>query len=395
MTHSLKFNELVNWHIKLTDAEKLTPWSDDLIDAVSGLADFIFKQLELRQYPEIIALAFWFRKTHLTEIKARVSSNPKICNDLNKDKLGQIFHIAPANVDTVFLYSALISVLSGNQNIVRISERSGDTTRLLIEVIKAYFNTELGKALKPYLAVVEYSALQSQVTTQFSQWCDMRVIWGGDNAIAAISDIAAETKQICFPDRYSVALMQLTAKTDISAVANAFLTDVLPFNQQACSSPKAIYWYKTKTDIQQQFWQKIQTLLTQAKHKLTISNKVEQHVLLQKLAMEYGLELADNSGKSFAKIQTIGPIGRTKVKKLTADMLISHTGNGLVLETDINELQAIEASQKLQTIVSNQTQLLDKLNLGLRKTDLGKALEFDTDWDGVDLLEAFNANDRI
>ncbi|MFC6804089.1 acyl-CoA reductase [Deinococcus caeni] len=36
---------------------------------------------------------------------------------------GLVFHVPPANVDTIFIYSWLMSVLAGNRNVIRLSSR--------------------------------------------------------------------------------------------------------------------------------------------------------------------------------------------------------------------------------------------------------------------------------
>ncbi|MCU4674749.1 hypothetical protein N7931_03790 [Catenovulum sp. 2E275] len=394
MTHSLKFAEQVKWHIRPASSEAVVyaPWHADLLKAVSGFSDFILKQAELRQYPEIIALAFWFRASHLTKL---AESGKHQITDTQPTNANKVFHIAPANVDTVFLYSVLLSVLTGNQNIVRVSERSGDVTWVLVELLKHYLAMPVAKPIKDKIAITQYSSLQETVTEQFSVWADLRVVWGGDNAIEAVSKIAPGTRQICFPDRFSIAVIQLTDKDDIQAVAQAFLTDILPFNQQACSSPKAIYWLNTPDNIQHAFWQTIKEQLKNKEHQLGLSNKVEQHILLQKLAAAQAIELNDNSGNkiaSFAKIQSIGQLGRAKVKTLTAQMLAQHTGNGLVFEMDIQADNELPFAEKLQTIslFGNVGAKLNKESgMFKRIAPLGKALEFNPVWDGIDLIKSF------
>lgn len=387
MTHSLNFSELVKWHIKTSqfnDPITHLPWSNSICQSVAGLSQFMLKQTELRQYPEIIALAYWFRAANIEQLKQQA----KLIQNPNSGLSQQVFHIAPANVDTVFFYSALLSVLSGNKNIVRVSERSGDITWLLVEILKAYLQTPQGELLKSTVAIVQYSALQVEVTAQLSNWCDLRVIWGGDNAINEISQIKPQTPQICFPDRFSIAVIQLTAKTDINPVATAFLTDLVPFNQQACSSPKAIYWFNTDVKHQQFFWQQVGEVLPNMNHQFVMSNKVEQHILLQKLIIGYDVELIEKTGKSFAKLESIANIGRSKVKNLTATALIQHNGNGLILESDITSETQLPAHNKLQTVALSGVTIGNQ-KIGLRHVELGKALAFDAVWDGVNLLKVF------
>lgn len=392
LVRKFNFTEQVKWHISPEAEFESTAWQawgQSLIQAVDGFAVFILKQPELCQYTEITALAFWFRSENIEELikKTKLSATLK--------KPNKVFHIAPDSIDLSFLYSALLSVLAGNQNVIKVSERSGDITWLLIELLKHYLNTPKGLILKPLISINQYSAQLEGVTDQLSHWCDLRVIWGGDNAIDAISKITSQTKQICFPDRYSVAVISLDINSDIKSAAQALLADVLPFNQQACSSPKAVYWLNTEQNVQQTFWQTVKTLLNNTEHQLGLSNKVEQHILLQKLAGAYAIELNENSGNkvaSFAKIQSIGPIGHCKVKRLTADMLAEHSGNGLVFEVDIKSINELPYAEKLQGISYAGEQMLSSLKFeGLHKrtVPLGKALEFNPVWDGIDLIQAF------
>tara|TARA_B100002003_G_scaffold61599_1_gene56964 strand:- start:1975 stop:3147 length:1173 start_codon:yes stop_codon:yes gene_type:complete len=378
----------LRWHIKADNPEQnRSPSLAEIRASVAGFAAFLLKQNTAREHPEIVALAFWFRQAHLAQITATMPT------ELLNKKRHRVFHIAPANVDTVFMYSVLLSVLCANQNIVRVSQRSGEVTWVLISLLKEYLNIPDGQVLANQIAVVEYDARHEQATEQLSNWCDLRVIWGGDEAIKAVSAIAPQTAQICFPDRFSVALIQLDENSDINALASRFLTDLLPFTQQACSSPKAIYWLNTAPDYQGLFWTAVEQRIVQLDHQFETSHKVNQHILLQKLAAGWGMKLSQQAGSktaTFAKVCNAGPIARCKVNSLTAAMLEAHEGDGLVVEQDIGTVNEIACSAKLQTISYAVTdQLTTPKGEFKRVVPLGKALEFAPVWDGVDLPEVF------
>ena len=381
-------NSPLTWHI---EAERLNQKKllslAEIRASVAGFAAFLLKQNTARKHPEIVALAFWFRQAHLAQITESMPT------ELKSKRVHRVFHIAPANVDTVFMYSVLLSVLCANQNIVRVSQRSGEVTWVLISLLKEYLNIPDGQVLANQIAVVEYDARHEQVTEQLSNWCDLRVIWGGDEAIKAVSAIAPQTAQICFPDRFSVALIQLDENSDINALASRFLTDLLPFTQQACSSPKAIYWLNTAPDYQGLFWTAVEQRIVQLDHQFETSHKVNQHILLQKLAAGWGMKLSQQAGSktaTFAKVCNAGPIARCKVNSLTAAMLEAHEGDGLVVEQDIGTVNEIACSAKLQTISYAVTdQLTTPKGEFKRVVPLGKALEFAPVWDGVDLPEVF------
>jgi hypothetical protein len=379
----------LTWHIEAQSLNHNRLQSlAEIRASVAGFAAFLLKQNTAREHPEIVALAFWFRQSHLAQITAAMPT------ELNNKKVHRVFHIAPANVDTVFMYSVLLSVLCANQNIVRVSQRSGEVTWLLISLLKEYIKLPEGQVLANQVAVVEYEARHEQVTEQLSNWCDLRLIWGGDEAIKAVTAIAPQTAQVCFPDRYSVALIQLDKNSDINALARQFLTDLLPFSQQACSSPKAIYWLNTAPDYQRLFWTAVEQHIVQLDHQFETSHKVNQHILLQKLAAGWGIKLTQEARSkiaSFAKICNVGPIARCKVKSLTAAMLEAHTGNGMVLECDITSADDMAFSPKLQTISYAIARDLELPKVQYKRAvPVGKALEFAPVWDGIDLIQAFS-----
>lgn len=379
----------VTWHVEAEDLEYSRLRSITEIHAsVAGFAEFLLKHGSAREYSEVVALAFWFRRAHLAQIKVTMPRK-----SINK-KIHRVFHVAPANVDTVFMYSVLLSVLCANRNIVRISQRSGEVTWLLISLLKQYLNLPEGQALASQIAIVEYDARHEKVTEQLSDWCDLRVIWGGDEAIKSVSAIAPKTAQVCFPDRYSIAILALDDTSNISEIARRMLADVLPFNQQACSSPKAIYWLNTPPNLQKYFWGEIEKQLVNAEHKLEISNKVEQQINFQYLAAAHGLMLDsddEQDNKIFPRIRNIGMLSRCKVRHLNEEILASHSGNGLILEHDITTTEALAFSEKLQTIAcAAAAHRLEIQGEYKRISQLGRSLVFDTVWDGIDLLEVFH-----
>lgn len=378
----------MRWHIPLDNSQYDDRHSlTDTHAAVAGFAAFLLKKADVKAHPEIVALAFWFRQANLVKISESIPFEG------NGKKVKRVFHIAPANVDTVFMYSVLLSVLCANQNIVRVSQRSGEVTWLLVSLLREYLQTSEGQMLAPLISVVEYDAKHVSVTEKLSGWCDLRVLWGGDEAISAVSSIAPNTAQISFPDRYSVTLLQLNNNSNIKSIAEKFLTDLLPFTQQACSSPKAIYWLNTQPEYQQLFWKAVESRISQLTHHFETSHKVSQHILLQKLSAGLGLVLIQGTGSkpvSFAQVQNVGPIAHCKVKSLTAEILAAHDGNGLVIEKDIVSSGEIAFSSKLQTISYAVTgELTTPEGKFKRMVPLGKSLEFAQVWDGVDLLGEF------
>jgi hypothetical protein len=69
--------------------------------------------------PEAVALAYWLRPANLRRIAA---DHPAAAGAVRVPR-GVALHVTPANVDTMFLYSFGLSLLAGNVNVVRVSQR--------------------------------------------------------------------------------------------------------------------------------------------------------------------------------------------------------------------------------------------------------------------------------
>jgi hypothetical protein len=380
----------MRWHIPLDtsqydDRHSLT----DTHAAVAGFAAFLLKKADVKAHPEIVALAFWFRQANLVKISESIPFEG------NGKKVKRVFHIAPANVDTVFMYSVLLSALCANQNIVRVSQRSGEVTWLLINVFKEYLRTEKGAPLARLISIVEYNAEQVGITEEFSEWADLRVIWGGNDAIETINLSVPHRHQICFPDRYSISVLTIDDKVDVHRMAKAFLTDILPFNQQACSSPKALFWLDTSICYQQKFWNAVSAEIGAIKHELDSSSKVEQQILLQQMLADNVLNVIESEvgqQNGFARVNGNIALGRCKLNRITPKILKLHTGNGLILECDICGVNELPFDAALQTISIGGAIDVDALanKEFKRHVKLGMALEFNTQWDGIDLLHVFS-----
>ncbi len=97
------------------EANLIKPFDNLLIEFVDDVSKSIFKYSEIKSFPELIALAFWMRKSHISQLE-------KYFKMLSHDKImigrGVVFHIAPSNVDTIFIYSCFLSLLVGNSKFV-------------------------------------------------------------------------------------------------------------------------------------------------------------------------------------------------------------------------------------------------------------------------------------
>src|ERR1700676_4723378 len=101
---------------------------------------------------------------------------------------GLLFHIAPGNADTVFVYSwalAALAALAGNRNAVRVSERGGAATEAVLSALAQSLD-QADPVVAGTQRIVSYDHLDEAATAELSAACDLRVLWGSDQAITDI-----------------------------------------------------------------------------------------------------------------------------------------------------------------------------------------------------------------
>ena len=90
----------------------MQPYNDLIIEFIDELSSTL-NDKTTRIYPDIMAFAFWCRKSNIYRLKNDY-------DDPSKTRLGigLIFHISPSNVPLNFAFSFIFGLLSGNSNIV-------------------------------------------------------------------------------------------------------------------------------------------------------------------------------------------------------------------------------------------------------------------------------------
>jgi hypothetical protein len=211
------------------------------LELVASVSEAILKGGVRSRLPGVVHFAYWTRKAALKKLAGDHQARlPEGC--LARPR-GVVFHLPPQNVETVFLYSWVISYLAGNANLTRLPTELSDDMAGLLDL----FLTALAKAGDNSQLFVRYP-VDPQVNTALSAASDARVVWGGDAKIEAFAALPLRGggKPIWFGDRRSLALIKAEAVAALSReerrdLANRLHNDVFVFNQLACSSPQWMY----------------------------------------------------------------------------------------------------------------------------------------------------------
>jgi hypothetical protein len=222
-------------------------------DRVAFLADFA-RRLGRRSRGEggPQALAYWLRKTELARMREEFDALDRA--DAVLMPRGLTFHIPPANVDTIFVYSLALALITGNRSVVRMSSRvlaePNVVLEVLLEVLAEHPSVEAATALVTY-------GHDDRITAALSGACDVRVVWGGDATIARIrtAPLAAHARDVTFADRFSLTAIATAAYVDLpgpdrDALVERFFNDTYWFDQMGCSSPRTVVWVGPEPHIE-------------------------------------------------------------------------------------------------------------------------------------------------
>jgi len=335
-------------------------------------------QLLTRDYSgPLKALGFWLRESQLRHWQQSYTQDKKLI----LAPIGRVFIVSPSNVEGLFAYSWSLSFLLGNETVVRVSEHITDDQRALFELLN-----ELGQShtVLNHQAFISYDK-RSEWTQRLSNWCQFRMLWGSDQSITDIRRLVlpAQTQEWVFPDRYSVSVLHLK-QDDIPHIPNlaeGFARDVSTHKQQACASPKWVFWYQTDKVLQQQFWQAVDACLEgdfPATERL-----VSSQYLCALGGAEYhhgNFQVVEASSILGRDQNLLGVVGQTCLDDL-------NKCSGLFPE-NIQSVTCHGLSREHKALIASCCQVR-------QFSPLGQALSFEVNWDGQDLIEMLARDVRL
>lgn len=358
------------------------PFDEQVIAFTQSLSK---RFVRMRHLPEVVALGYWLRKANVKQMQTQFETS--IIGKLVRAR-GITFHIAPSNVDTIFVYSWMLSLLAGNSNVIRISSKTG-VNEMLQVVLEELANFE-GVATKTIICTYEH---EENATELLSQTCHTRVIWGGDETVKAIRQVslAPLANELVFPDRFSLAVLNGYKVAELNergmdVLLEQFYNDVFWFDQMACSSPRLVVWLGEEAHS---FWQEFEKKIQSKRYELMAATQVLKYTTSLQLATEGYVEKI-NSSPFFSRIQ---------LSDMPVNVREQHCGGGLFYEYKIEDLKDLaqviidkdqtiayygfEQAELVQLVASISTRGIDRV------VPIGQALNFNGIWDGQSFLTSF------
>ena len=381
--------------------KQFIPFDDNICNFVNDLSKNLLIKFNSKNYTDIATLAFFCRKGNIEKFKKDFNKSKNI-----KKPLGTIFHVPPNNIATNFAYSFIFSLLLGNANIIRISNKLLEHSGKLVLTIDKLLKDKYKKLYENNFFV--FYDKSHKVNLKLNLLCDGRMIWGSNETVEYFKKITTQphTKDIFFYDRYSICIIESDylnkiSSTQMKVVAKNFFNDTYLVDQAACSSPILINWLgKNKKLAKKKFWSAVNSHLKEKKYSkiFTHYSAVDKDVT----ASTFFANKSDyvKNYKNFSN--TINII---ELKKVPKDINLYKGKFGLFFENDLNNLNEITqfVDRGCQTItylglsINDLTKLAKNKNLhGIdRCVNIGSSLEMNFIWDGIDLRDALTRNITI
>jgi hypothetical protein len=383
----------------VTGKQSAVPFSRARQEIVFALSRALLKDPVLKRDPAVVALAYWLRPSNVRVLADRFDALAAGARQCVVVPAGLIFHITPANVDTMFVYSWALSFLCGNRNAVRISSTRSELVEGILGVI--------GDVMETFPDLLEGNRFltfphDSQVLALLSRHCAVRVVWGGDETVARIRSVPLNphASERMFASKYSYSVISteefLAANEQVKkTLAGLFYSDLFSFQQAACSSPHLVFWVGGEGRQAADFFA---GLLQEEIERRKTRNSVAEAVR----RLNYAFGLAADDLASFRPdrrgFQSLNLVSETLPRRFECR-------GGLYVNVPVATLEEVAAfaGEQDQTVTYfgfSEPELHEfARSAGGSGVDrivpIGEALAFDTVWDGFDLMSDFTRRVQI
>lgn len=365
------------------------PFSDHAVSVLNALSRKFMVAPEAKAAPQILAFGFWLRKSAIKEVERQLHP---VSDTRYAVPRGLAFHLPPSNVDTLFAYSWALSFLVGNTNVVRLPSEINPITAFLTRTIIETL-AEFGLDTSQYFCSF---SKDNDLVRDISALSDLRVIWGGDEKVLAVSrfPVRPDGLSIGFPDRKSISIIStlgFAALNDVQQLdlARKLYNDIYWFDQLGCGSPRALIWLGDGPDLRLEFYKALQEVIDDKKLQTETDVAISKFVFANEMI---GTKLS-SSAKRYSN----------ELSVLQADIqhgLLENThGGGILFDCRCETVSEIVplVQRNLQTIThfgfskDEMEELKSIINGqgGFRIVYLGEALSFAPLWDGLDLITMF------
>lgn len=237
---------------------------DVIIKILDTLGKKVLKNPEINMLPGVSYISLWLRRENLDRICKVNYLDKRYLDDFYKNETnilmmaqprGIVCHWIAANMPTLGFFSIVQAILSKNGSMVKMPE---EYVPLILSLLRDLPTisvehegiTYSGKNILDAIAVVTFEGRSADISVKFSLAADCRIIFGGSEAVRAISQLPCRDhcETIIFGPKYSFAVFdrEYIESDGFKKALDMFVKDVAIFNQMACSSPHVLFLEKNR-----------------------------------------------------------------------------------------------------------------------------------------------------
>jgi len=342
-----------------------------------------------------VALGYWLRRANVDSLAENFERRQCAAPDTVFAPVGRVFHVAPSNIDTVFVYSWALSYLCGNQNVVRVSSSENHLQSRLLALLSQLMRDDAELAAGNRFCTYEHD---ERINEMLSLWSTHRVLWGGDETVTQLRAVplSPHASERIFGNKFSYGVMSIAAYLAASAdaverLAAGFFNDVFWFDQMACSSPHLLIWIGGVEQLDpalDRFHRTLAKEIERRRYRSATSSAMHRLNFVFNWACEVDLR-ADLNHADFLAVRL--PDGPPWSKEICGAGLFAHQRADHLWQ--VAELGG-QGDQTVTHFGFSRAELRELARTaGAKGVDrfvpVGEALTFDPVWDGYDLIGDF------
>jgi len=240
-----------------------------IVEIIHEYSKILSKDRKFLNYEGVPFLVLWLKKINIEKILRLNLGKQEYLDDfiqiednkyMKAQPRGLVCHFMAGNVPTLPIFYLIQALLCKNVNLIRVPI---DNINIVVELLKPLkditinFEGEFysGLALLESTSVINFPSKDIELNTQMSLAADVRVICGGDEAVNTLAVLPKKTtcKDIIFGPKYSFAVFEKSAmeSPNFSQTLDDFVSDIISFDQKACSSPQVLFIEKSNLSIKE------------------------------------------------------------------------------------------------------------------------------------------------
>jgi phenylacetate-coenzyme A ligase PaaK-like adenylate-forming protein len=311
---------------------------------------------------------------------------------------GVVSHWLSGNVPLLGMFALVQSILSKNANILKVSADESQALPVLLDTFRGLFYTTpggytiSGDDLLQTLAVVYFDRHQTKIAEKFSANVDVRIAWGGKEAIEAVSALPKKynSQDILFGPKLSMMVVgndALDSEKSVRRLVRRTATDASVFDQFACASPHTIFVEKGGGISPKEFAEKLASAMDKALIRLpTQVPDIGQVNKIRSKIAEYSFIGESWHDRHFRwtvlfdeGTELVEPTYQRVITVKAVDYIFD------VIENVHEDIQTVGLAMNGEKRLQFANQIMQQG--AMRCPDVGYMTHFDSPWDGLFALD--------